>query len=484
MKDKKTLKFNALLNALKQICVIAFPMITFPYASRVLGADNYGKINFGASIISYISSIAVLGIFNYAITEGAKKANKKKEFFPFVDEIFSLNIFSMVFAEAILVLLIIFWPKLNSYVPIIWIQNLVVIFTTIGTDWINTIFEDYLYMTVRYIGCQTLAIILMFVLVKEPEDYIWYAFTNIFATVLANVLNMAYIRINYKIYPKVIFKKSVFKHLKSVMILFGSSVATLIYINSDITLLGILGNDRVVGYYSISSKIYKLVKQFINAILVVSIPRISKYISDGNREKIDGIFQNTYEMLIILIAPAASGLLFLSRSIIVSFSGYEYLKSSDSLIILSIALLFATLACFYVSLVMLPYRMDKEILIATIVSAVANIGLNIVLIPVFLEKAAALTTLLSESIMVVFGIYHSYKKMHLKRAKVLCVGVCEALGVGIICSMILKVQENDYLIIIFSIILSMLYCLSVVGLVYRKRIIDMLEKAKKKYDKI
>ncbi len=476
MEQKKSLKLNALLNALKQVCVIAFPMITFPYASRILGANNYGKINFGSSIVSYISSVAALGITNYAITEGAKNANKKEKFSLFVDEVFSLNIFSTVIAEIILVMLVTFWPKLNSYMPLIWIQNLTVIFTTIGVDWLNTIFEDYLYMTIRYIICQTLAIILMFVLVKGPDDYIWYAFTNVFATILANILNLMYIRINYKFYPQIVMRKSVFRHLKSVLILFGSSAATLIYINSDITLLGILGNDKVVGYYSISSKIYKLVKQLINAVLVVSIPRISKYISDGNQEQIDIAVQDTYEMLILLIAPATTGLLFLNRNIIVAFSGYEYLRSSDSLVILSSALLFATLACFYVSLVMLPYRLDKEILFATIVSAVSNIGLNIILIPVLFEKAAALTTLISEGIMVLFGIYYSRNMICIKRARALCVGACEALGVGVICSVILKVQKNDYLVIVYSVILAVIYCMGIVGVVYRKKILSMIKK--------
>ena len=71
MKDK-SLKINAFLNALKQGTTVIFPLIIIPYISRVLGNENYGKINFGSSITNYISIIAMLGVSTYAVVEGSK----------------------------------------------------------------------------------------------------------------------------------------------------------------------------------------------------------------------------------------------------------------------------------------------------------------------------------------------------------------------------------------------------------------------------
>ena len=75
---RKSLKVNAALNVIKQLCMIVFPMITFPYASRVLGTFHYGKINFGSSIISYIMLIAGLGVSKYAIREGESKRRQEE----------------------------------------------------------------------------------------------------------------------------------------------------------------------------------------------------------------------------------------------------------------------------------------------------------------------------------------------------------------------------------------------------------------------
>ena len=74
---------------------VLFPLITFPYASRMLGAEGIGKVNYANSIISYFSLIAVLGISTYAIREGARLRNNKKEFNKFVKEMLRINIITI-----------------------------------------------------------------------------------------------------------------------------------------------------------------------------------------------------------------------------------------------------------------------------------------------------------------------------------------------------------------------------------------------------
>ena len=60
--SNKSIKKNTVYNAIKTVSAILFPLITFPYISRVLLPENVGKINFGLSIVSYFSLIASLGI--------------------------------------------------------------------------------------------------------------------------------------------------------------------------------------------------------------------------------------------------------------------------------------------------------------------------------------------------------------------------------------------------------------------------------------
>lgn len=427
MKIRKSLKMNALLNVIRQCCVILFPMITFPYASRVLGAASYGKINFGLSIISYITLIAGLGINNYAIREGSRIKSMKKNFNLFVDEIFSLNIMSTVIAYFLLFGAILCWTKLHSYTGLLLIQSTVVLFTTIGAEWINIIYEDYIFITIRYIICQTLAVILMFLFVKDSADYVLYAITSTSGIIFANIMNIIHIRKDLGIKIKFHLSKGIKKHVRPVFIMFSTSIASLIYINSDVTLLGLMTNDTTVGYYSVSVKIYSLVKQLFNAMLMVCVPRFSGELVNGNREKVNSQLENIINILILVLGSAAVGLVMLSKNIILIFAGHGYLPAVNSLKILAVALGFAAVACFYINVVMLPYQMEKKILQATMLSAGFNVVLNIVLIPFYGEIAAAMTTLVSEIIMVILGVYYSNKiiKFHCIKSLILC-------GVGMI----------------------------------------------------
>lgn len=111
MKKERSLTINALLNVVKQICSIIFPMITFPFATRVLGAFNYGKINFSASLISYITLLAGLGITNYAIREGSRVKENKEKLQELTNELFSINLISMSVAYLLLFIIIVCWKN-------------------------------------------------------------------------------------------------------------------------------------------------------------------------------------------------------------------------------------------------------------------------------------------------------------------------------------------------------------------------------------
>ena len=49
-----SVKGNVVLNALNTITSIIFPIITFPYAARILLPEGLGTVNFLNSIVSYI----------------------------------------------------------------------------------------------------------------------------------------------------------------------------------------------------------------------------------------------------------------------------------------------------------------------------------------------------------------------------------------------------------------------------------------------
>ena len=113
--EKSSVNSNTFFNTLKSVFSVLYPLITFPYISRVLQTDNIGKINFGNSIVSYVSLVASLGVTTYAIRECAKVKENKEELSVVASQILSINIISTIIAYSVLVIVLIFAKPLENY---------------------------------------------------------------------------------------------------------------------------------------------------------------------------------------------------------------------------------------------------------------------------------------------------------------------------------------------------------------------------------
>ena len=101
----KSVAKNALYSGIRTVSTMLFPLVTYPYVTRVLLADNLGKVDFSISLISYFVLIAGLGITNYATREGARIRNDREALDQFSSEVFTINMASTLDSYALLVAL-------------------------------------------------------------------------------------------------------------------------------------------------------------------------------------------------------------------------------------------------------------------------------------------------------------------------------------------------------------------------------------------
>lgn len=460
MREKhKSIKFNAALNGIRTILNVLFPLITFPYISHILTVDEIGKYNFSDSIVSYFLLLAALGINQYAIREGSKYRNDRKALSDFASKVFSVNVVSTLISYVLLLILLMISGKLHRYTFCILILSLQIIFTTIGMEWIYYIFEEFQYITVRSILFKVISIILLFIFVREQGDYLIYAAIVVFAVAGANLLN--FINSHELIDLHLIFRFE-WKHIiVPILIIFASNIAVQIYVNSDITMLGYMKNDYNVGIYSVSTKIYTVVKNVLTAVLTVTIPRFSLYAGKGLQDEYNRLLKKIINALLIIAIPSIVGLILLSDNVIYIIAGASYSNAQTSLCILCIAIIFAIFNGLLNQSVLLAYGKEKEFLYCTIISAVLNIVLNFILIPLFAENGAAFTTLVSELILFLL-LFNKSKNIvkasffnisTLKNLMSIFIGV---LGIMAFCEITRKLVYNVYLETFFAIIGSIL----------------------------
>lgn len=402
---KKSLGLNAVLNGIKSLLNLVFPLLTFPYISRILTVKGIGINNFANTFVGYFVLVAQLGINNYAIREGARFRNNISEFNKFANEVFSINIISTILAYVSLLITLICFDNLQDYISCILIYSIQILFTTLGVEWIYIIYEDYAYITVRSIIFNILSIVLLFILVKKAQDYLIYAGITIFATVGSNILN--FIKIRSKVKIRFIKKINLKKHIVPILILFAANVSSAIYMSCDNTILGLFKGDYAVGIYSITVKIYTMCKSLILAGITVTIPRLAMLYGQKRKKEYDKVISNVFDILTLIALPATVGLILLSKEVVIILASKKYLPSVTSLQIIALATLFSLFSYILSSCVLIPAKREKYVLKETIIASVVNIILNIWLIPKSSYNAAAITTVISELTALSIGFYYS-----------------------------------------------------------------------------
>ena len=293
---------------------------------------------------------------------------------------------------------------LIPYSKIIFIISFSIILTTLGCEWIFSIYEDYGYITIRSILFKIVALILVLLFVNSKDDLVLYTWIMLLSGYGSNIINL--LRINKYIDIVRIKIDEIKIHLRPVFQIFVNSAAISIYVSSDTTILGFLANDYYVGLYSVSGKVYSIVKTMIAAVIIVSIPRLSLY-ANLEKEKFNQLANSIFNILLCIMLPAMTGLFVLSPNIILILGGDEFMNANTSLRILCVAMLVSVIGWFYSSAILIPTKKEKKVLTATVVAAIINVALNFILIPLYFDKAAAVTTLLAEFVSMLMCMYYS-----------------------------------------------------------------------------
>lgn len=391
---ERSLGLNGLLNGIRSVLNLLFPLITFPYVARVLSVDGLGKYNFANTYVGYFVLLAGLGISTYAVREGTKYRNNRLKISGFLSEIFSINLISTIIAYIMLIISLLIFKSLYPYAICILIFSTQIAFTTIGTEWIFIIYEDYSYITIRSILVKVLSIILLFIFVKNTNDYLIYAGITVLANAGSNIFNFFYVKkfCDIKLTLDINWKY----HIKPILIIFATTIAVNIYLSSDTTILGLMKSDYDVGIYSTTVKIYNLVATLLGSVVAVTVPRLSMLLGQNKIKKYRNIFTEVINLLTVFVIPGTVGLIMLSQDIILLIAGKKYLPSVGSLKIIGLTIIFSNFSFIFTNCALIPAKRETAALRNTLITALINIILNLVLIPAFSYNGTAFSTVIAE----------------------------------------------------------------------------------------
>lgn len=399
MKKQKSLKQNFIMNAILTMSQFIFPLITFPYVSRILLPVGTGKVSFATSLISYFSLFAQLGIPTYGIRVCAKVRDNREELTRMAHELLAINIVMDVISYAILVLALLFVPRLQEDRTLYVVVSATILLTSIGMEWLYKALEQYTYITIRSIIFKFIALIAMFLLIHEQEDYVIYGGISILGGCASNIFN--FINVHKYIDMKPVGNYNIRRHLKPVGVFLAMSCATTIYTHLDTVMLGFMATDADVGYYNAAVRIKSILVSIVTSLGTVLLPRASYNIEHGlvdefwriSKKAINYVFLAASSMMLYFIFFAKEGIYFLS--------GAAYAGSIIPMQLIMPTLLFIGLTNILGIQILVPLGKEKIVLFSEITGAVVDLILNAILIPKYASAGAAIGTLVAEFVVLI-----------------------------------------------------------------------------------
>jgi O-antigen/teichoic acid export membrane protein len=389
-----SLKKNIIWNVIRTISTVLFPLISFPYLSRIIGPEGIGKINFATSFVSYFIMLSSIGVPLYGIREIARVRKNKENLISTTQELFILHFAVSIVVYIGFIGIIYLNGKLYDEKLLFFITSFSIILTALGVDWLYQGLEKYEYITIRSLVFSFLSLCAIFIFIHNKEDYILSSAITVFATLGSSILNFYKAR-------KIIFvqrtRKWDFKrHLKSLTTIYIMNFIISIYIQLDTVMLGFLSSPVNVGYYSSAIKITRVLLMIVSSIGTVLLPRLSFYIANEMKAEFDELITKSIMVVFFLSLPTVISEILLSNEIIIFFAGIKFLPAASCMAISAPIIFFIGLTNIFGIQILFPLGFEKKVVISALIGAIISLTLNFILIPRFAHVGAAIATLMTE----------------------------------------------------------------------------------------
>lgn len=459
---EKSIKKNYVYNLILTTLNLIFPLITAPYLSYVLGPDNIGKVNYATSIVNWFILIAAFGIPRYGIREIARNKKNKNELSNIFWNLLVIQLVLSLIAIIVYFFMIINIKSFNKDLSLYLIMVLMIIFNIFSIDWFYQGIEEYGYITIRNISVKIISIILIFLMIKNKNDFLLYAFINIIGLGFNNILN--YFHTKRYIYKKV-YKFRFKFYFSELKIYFFTTLVIALYTQIDQIFVGAHSTGDL-AFYMRSKMVLNIGMSIVGSIVTVLIPRTA-YLIANDYNKYKEILSESINYIYILAFPSFIGIFLLAKEIMVLLGGIEFIPATYSLKIISILVLITSIGSWQINQILLPHRRENLAFNTQFIIAILSLLLNIVFVPKFSYIGAAFIWVFVEIVLVI--IEGVLIKIFCKDIKILYIN--KSMIKYIIASTVMAVSINfvkilftsNIFIILFSVIIgSMVYFLTLI----------------------
>ena len=405
-----SIRRNFVYSCILTVANYIFPLLTYPYVSRVLGVTNVGICNFVDSIINFFILFSMMGITTLGIREIAGTAADKDKRGRVFSSLFILNAIATLIMFVLLCICIYLVPQFKEYKELMYVGAAKLLANLFLVEWFFKGTENFRYITNRTILVKCLYVISVFLFVREAEDYPIYFLLIALMTIVNASINFPYACTKVKFS----FKGIQLKPLVKPFIVMGCyALLTSMYTSFNVTYLGFVSTPEHVGYYTTATKLFHITLAIYTAFTGVMMPRMSALYAEGKIEAFKSLINKSIDLLFSFSVPLILFMLFFVPEIIWLLSGEGYEGAFLPARIIMPLILIIGYEQILVMQILMPARKDGAVLSNSILGAVVGVAANLLIVDQCQSVGSSVVWLLSEISVLLSAQYFVSKEINI-----------------------------------------------------------------------
>ncbi len=350
------------------------PALTLPYLLNVLDPYYFGIISFAESTVFYFIALTE---YSFNIT-GTREVSRRRENKAFLNEIYSIVFYIKLLVSvtgfALLIAYFLLFDSDNNYLLIFAVTYCSVFGYFLLPTWFFQGIEKMKFIAILNLFAKACFAILLFLFVKDEQDYVLVPFFNSSGMLLAGVAGhliackLFKIKISFPGFQPIISK------LKSDFNVFISTVAPTLYNNSSIFLLGLFSTPVIVGYFTAANKFVEIALSLIRILSSAFFPFLNRNLKYHSKATLIFFFSGGFLSLMLFFG---------AEFLLVTFGSSLYTESIKALKLLSPCPLLIAITQCYSTNYLLILKKDKLVRNITVVCSLIGLAIAVVTIPIY-----------------------------------------------------------------------------------------------------
>ncbi len=463
---------NTFFVSIGQFLRIFMAFILLPISSRALGDASFGRYSLATTIMFFVMLVDDFGLNMWVTREIAKHRERAQRYFAYT---VGLKAALILVSGIFLTLLLYFTHYDRETVSAVWIFALYGIICS---------FRDLavaLFRAFEEMGWESLALSIEKVLTTVLGIAVLMSGGRLIALAWAFVISAA-LSLAYSAY--VLFARFVkpdwafsirefFPMLKGAGVFGLSLFLTTMYGRVDMVMLSVMKGPQVWGWYSAAHKLVDFTNVVPTILMIATFPAFSRYSSSASTE-LNALFTRGFKYLLLLGIPLIPGVMLLAKPMILTIYGSQYINAVPSLRLFgwTAAILFVNI--FAAGLYGATNHQGK-LAIIQVIGLILNVSFNLFLIPKLAHVGAALSTVLTEAIVLLITLTFAFRKIVRLTEKRFMADIL--LATVLMSGLILPLRQADVFVVV---LVAMTVYFGVLFLRKTIRIEELLQFKKKK----